>query len=185
MTTGALARLQGLGFRGAGTIALAGLRTVTYDPMGSDFRSAVYAFEQLGEIKYFGQTAGSLKIRLAELARDMRRRMNSGEGLNRKETIFYEGLKEGPFNVWAKRPERTKIHGVDCELLEPEEIVLMQIFATPWNDRGQRKLNLEPLKGTVTVMPGVDLTQPACPEWADLVESPGRNAWNEDSKQKT
>lgn len=26
------------------------------------------------------------------------------------------------------------------------------------------------MKGTVTIAPGVDLTEPACPEWADIAE---------------
>jgi hypothetical protein len=26
------------------------------------------------------------------------------------------------------------------------------------------------MKGTVTIAPGTDLTQPACPEWADIAE---------------
>lgn len=28
------------------------------------------------------------------------------------------------------------------------------------------------MKGTFTVAEGVDLTQPACPEWADIIEDP-------------
>jgi hypothetical protein len=26
------------------------------------------------------------------------------------------------------------------------------------------------MKGTLTIAPGVDLTEPACPEWADIAE---------------
>ena len=26
------------------------------------------------------------------------------------------------------------------------------------------------MKGTITIAPGVDLTEPACPEWADITE---------------
>jgi hypothetical protein len=26
------------------------------------------------------------------------------------------------------------------------------------------------MKGLITIAPGVDLTEPACPEWADLAE---------------
>ena len=26
------------------------------------------------------------------------------------------------------------------------------------------------MKGTLTIAPGTDLTEPACPEWADLAE---------------
>jgi hypothetical protein len=26
------------------------------------------------------------------------------------------------------------------------------------------------MKGTVTIAPGVDLTEPACPEWGDIAE---------------
>jgi hypothetical protein len=35
----------------------------------------------------------------------------------------------------------------------------------------------EALGGTVTVEPGYDLTQPACSEWADIVDDPNWNAW--------
>ena len=26
------------------------------------------------------------------------------------------------------------------------------------------------MKGTITIAPGVDLTEPACPEWAEIIE---------------
>ena len=26
------------------------------------------------------------------------------------------------------------------------------------------------MKGTLTIAPGVDLTEPACPEWAEIIE---------------
>ena len=36
------------------------------------------------------------------------------------------------------------------------------------------------LAGTVTVEEGYDLTQPACPEWAEIIEDPNWNAWTAD-----
>jgi hypothetical protein len=40
----------------------------------------------------------------------------------------------------------------------------------PKKRRGQRQPLFGSMKGTFTIAPGVDLTEPAMPEWADLIE---------------
>jgi hypothetical protein len=42
------------------------------------------------------------------------------------------------------------------------------------DEKGRSRMPRSPLlgwmKGTVTIAPGTDLTEPACPEWADIAE---------------
>lgn len=46
----------------------------------------------------------------------------------------------------------------------------MDASKQPLPKKSRRHLAFGSMKGTMTIAPGVDLTEPAFPEWADLIE---------------
>lgn len=129
-------RLPSYGFSPVGQLVLRADMAPVYEHSGPPLPSAVYAFCQNGLVMYFGQNSVGLQPRLRGLASVIRRDAAVGT-LNAKCQIFLSAMGHGPLAVWAKPPERHVIHGVECDLLEAEEIVLMRLLDTPWNDRGK------------------------------------------------